>query len=61
MMKLLESMPMFRVGMIGSIIMSNEQKRVAIYVRLSSDKQDTDLSISAQLRALREYAKRNKY
>ena len=61
MMKLLESMPMFRVGMIGSIIMSNEQKRVAIYVRVSSDKQDTDLSISAQLRALREYAKRNKY
>lgn len=52
---------MFRIGLVGGIIMSNEQKRVAIYARVSSDKQDTDLSISAQLRALREYAERNKY
>ena len=33
--------------------------RVAIYARVSSDKQDVDLSISAQLRALRDYATRN--
>ena len=34
---------------------------VALYARVSSEKQDTDLSISAQLRALREYAARNGY
>ena len=33
--------------------------KVAVYARVSSDKQDTDLSISAQLRALREYTLRN--
>ncbi len=33
--------------------------RVAAYVRVSSERQDVDLSISAQLRALREYALRN--
>ncbi|MDP3064378.1 MAG: recombinase family protein [Chloroflexota bacterium] len=33
--------------------------RVVLYARVSSDKQDVDLSISAQLRALREYAARN--
>src|SRR3989337_1069548 len=32
---------------------------VALYARVSSDKQDVDLSISAQLRSLREYASRN--
>lgn len=32
---------------------------VVIYARVSSEKQDTDLSISAQLRALREYVARN--
>ena len=32
--------------------------RVALYSRVSSEKQDTDLSISAQLKALREYASR---
>lgn len=35
--------------------------RVAIYARVSSERQDTDLSISAQLKALREYAARNRY
>jgi site-specific DNA recombinase len=35
--------------------------RAAIYARVSSDKQDIDLSISAQLKALREYAGRNNY
>ena len=33
--------------------------RAAIYARVSSDKQDIDLSISSQLKALREYAIRN--
>lgn len=33
--------------------------KVAIYARVSSEKQDTDLSISAQLKALRDYAQRN--
>jgi len=32
---------------------------VALYARVSSDRQDVDLSISAQLRALRDYAARN--
>lgn len=35
--------------------------KAVIYARVSSDKQDTDLSISAQLNNLREYAVRNKY
>ena len=33
--------------------------KAAIYARVSSEKQDIDLSISAQLKALREYAGRN--
>jgi site-specific DNA recombinase len=33
--------------------------KVALYARVSSEKQDVDLSISAQLKALREYADRN--
>ncbi len=33
--------------------------KVAIYARVSSERQDIDLSISAQLKALREYALRN--
>ena len=33
--------------------------KVALYARVSSEKQDTDLSISAQFRALREYANKN--
>ena len=32
---------------------------VALYARVSSDRQDVDLSISAQLRALRDFATRN--
>ena len=31
-------------------------QKAAVYVSLSSEKQDTDLSISAQFRAIREYA-----
>lgn len=33
--------------------------KAAIYARVSSERQDVDLSISAQLKALREYAERN--
>ncbi len=33
----------------------------ALYARVSSDRQDVDLSVAAQLRALREYAKANGY
>ncbi len=33
--------------------------KVALYARLSSDKQDVDLSISAQLKVLRGFALRN--
>ena len=33
----------------------------ALYARVSSDRQDVDLSVSAQLRALRDYANRNGY
>ena len=32
---------------------------VALYARVSSDRQDVDLSVAAQLRALREFAERN--
>jgi DNA invertase Pin-like site-specific DNA recombinase len=35
--------------------------KVALYARVSSEKQDTDLSLSAQLKALREYAQKNGY
>ena len=41
--------------------MSGEIKKVAIYARVSSERQDVDLSISGQLKALREYASRNGY
>ena len=33
----------------------------ALYARVSSDRQDIDLSVSAQLRALNDFAKRNNY
>ena len=33
----------------------------ALYARVSSDRQDVDLSVSAQLRALRDYARKNGY
>ena len=34
---------------------------VALYARVSSDRQDVDLSVAAQLRALREHADKNSY
>ena len=33
----------------------------ALYARVSSDRQDVDLSVAAQLRALRDYAKKHGY
>ena len=33
----------------------------ALYARVSSDRQDVDLSVSAQLRALKDYAEKNGY
>ena len=41
--------------------MNTQIKRAAIYARVSSDRQDTDLSLGAQIRALKEYATRNGY
>ena len=38
-----------------------EPTPVALYARVSSDRQDVDLSVAAQLRALREYAAKNGY
>ena len=35
--------------------------RAALYARVSSERQDVDLSVSAQLRALRDYAEKNGY
>ena len=32
---------------------------VALYARVSSDRQDVDLSVAAQLRALRDYAEKS--
>ncbi len=39
----------------------NDLAPVALYARVSSDRQDVDLSVAAQLRALRDYADRNGY
>ena len=33
----------------------------ALYARVSSERQDVDLSVSAQMRALRDYADKNDY
>ncbi len=37
----------------------NTYTPAAVYARVSSDRQDVDLSVAAQLRALRDYAERN--
>ena len=34
---------------------------MALYARVSSDRQDVDLSVAAQLRALRDHADKNGY
>lgn len=41
--------------------MDTTTKKACIYARVSSDKQDVDLSISAQLKSLRDFANRNGY
>ena len=44
--------------------MSSERQEptpAALYARVSSDRQDVDLSVAAQLRALRDYARENGY
>ena len=38
-----------------------EPTPVALYARVSSDRQDVDLSVAAQLRALRDYAEKNRH
>ena len=38
-----------------------EPTPAALYARVSSDRQDVDLSVAAQLRALRDYAQKNNY
>ncbi len=39
----------------------DEMIPAALYARVSSDRQDVDLSVAAQLRALRDYAEKNGY
>ncbi len=39
----------------------NDLTPAALYARVSSDRQDVDLSVAAQLRALRDYAEKNGY
>ena len=39
----------------------NDYTPVALYARVSSDRQDVDLSVAAQLRALRDHARKNDY
>ena len=39
----------------------NDATPVALYARVSSDRQDVDLSVAAQLRALRDHAAKNGY
>ena len=41
--------------------MPSEHVPAALYARVSSDRQDVDLSVAAQLRALRDFAERNGY
>ena len=36
-----------------------DYKPAALYARVSSDRQDVDLSVAAQLRALRDHAHKN--
>ena len=39
----------------------HEYTPAALYARVSSDRQDVDNSVAAQLRALRDYAEKNGY
>ncbi len=40
---------------------NHDNTPVALYARVSSDRQDVDLSVAAQMRALRDYAEKNGY
>ena len=44
-----------------SMKLQDDYTPVALYARVSSDRQDVDLSVSAQLRALRDYAQKHGY
>ena len=44
-----------------SMKLQDDYTPVALYARVSSDRQDVDLSVSAQLRALRDYAEKHGY
>ena len=39
----------------------HEPTPAALYARVSSERQDVDLSVAAQMRALRDYARKNGY
>ena len=41
--------------------LSEDRIPAALYARVSSDRQDVDLSVAAQMRALRDYAEKNGY
>ena len=43
------------------MIQSTDYTPAALYARVSSDRQDVDLSVAAQLRALRDHASKNGY
>ena len=43
------------------MIQTTDFTPVALYARVSSDRQDVDLSVAAQLRALRDHARKNDY
>ncbi|MEK7353883.1 MAG: recombinase family protein, partial [Chloroflexota bacterium] len=44
-----------------SILKEGEMMKAGVYARVSSESQDVDLSISAQLRSIRDYAAKNGY
>ena len=45
----------------ASVDQHNDITPAALYARVSSDRQDVDLSVAAQLRALRDHARKNDY
>ena len=47
--------------MMASIPTITDPTPAALYARVSSERQDVDLSVAAQLRALRDYAAKNAY
>ena len=51
----------FAVHLLQSPQQELPESPAALYARVSSDRQDVDLSVAAQLRALRDYAEKNGY